>query len=377
MVVTVPRDAGKTMGNLSQPVDCRTAPRHGLAFAAACAAIVLLLAGPAAAQRVIGARTQPSVIVDLSVLDQLGPAPTLPQLLMPGVRTAAQPGKFGRVLRAPAAGGLRFPRVPGIESGKDRGRIVLKRPSSVKKKRKLRRKARKRPRRKARVAKVAPKAKKARPEPAMAPVTVAKLPPPPKIAPAPKMSAVKPETAPMAKPTRPSPTPPAPPAMTPSLPSPATTEPPKPPAIARLPAPEIKLPPAPTVSRPKPAVKSEPKPQIAALPPSAPKIGPGRSLLLLFDSGSAKLKRDATRKLKSVAKAMSGDDKLRLQLLAYASGSSRSASRSRRLSLSRALAARSYLIKEGVRSTRIDVRALGNKTQGGPPDRIDLIVTKR
>ena len=74
---------------------------------------------------------------------------------------------------------------------------------------------------------------------------------------------------------------------------------------------------------------------------------------------------------------MSGDDRLRLQLLAYASGASRSASRARRLSLSRALAARSYLIKEGVRSTRIDVRALGNKTQGGPPDRIDLIVTKR
>lgn len=374
MVVTVPRDSGKTMGNLTKPVDWRTAPRRGLAFAAGCAAIVLLLAGPAASQRVIGARTLPSVIVDLSVLDQLGPAPTLPQLLMPGVRAAAQPGKFGRVLRSPAAGGLRFPRVPGIETGKDQRRIVLKRPSSVKKKRKPRRKARKPPRRKAQVAKAAPKAKKARPAPAMAPVTVAKLPPPPKIVPAPKMSAVQPEKAPVAKPARPSPTPPA---MTPSLPPPAAKGPPKPPVIARLPAPEIKLPPAPTVAGPKPVVKSAPKPQIAALPPSAPKIGPGRSLLLLFDSGSAKLKREATRKLKSVAKAMSGDDKLRLQLLAYASGSSRSASRSRRLSLSRALAARSYLIKEGVRSTRIDVRALGNKTQGGPPDRIDLIVTKR
>ncbi len=374
MVVTVPRDSGKLMGNLTKPVDCRIAPRRGLAFAAVFAAIVLLLAGPAAAQRVIGARTQPSVVVDLSVLDQLGPAPTLPQLLMPGISAAAQPGKFGRVLRAPAAGGPRFPLVPGIETGKDRGRIVLKRPSSVKKKRKPRRKARKRPRRKARVAKPAPKARKAKPAPARAAVTVAKLPAPPKIAPAPKVSTVKPEKAPVAKPARPSP---ALPAMMPSAPPPAAEGPPKPPAIARLPAPEIKRPPAPMVSEPKPMGKPEPKPQIAALPPSAPKIGPGRSLLLLFDGGSAKLKREATRKLKSVAKAMSADDKLRLQLLAYANGSSRSASRSRRLSLSRALAARSYLIKEGVRSTRIDVRALGNKTQGGPPDRIDLIVTKR
>lgn len=365
MVVTVPKNSGKPMGNQTKPVDCRTAPRRGLAFAAA---FVLLLAGPAAAQSVIGARTQPSVIVDLSVLDQLGPAPTLPQLLMPGIRAAAQPGNFGRVLRAPAAGGPRFPLVPGFETGKDQGRIVLKRPSSVKKKRKLRRKARKRPRRKARVAKARPKAKKARPAPAPAPVTVAKLPPPPKIAPAPKISAVKPEQDPLVKPARPSPTPPPPP---------TAERPPKPPAIARLPAPEIKLPPAPAVFEPKPVVKPAPKPRVAALPPAAPKITPGRSLLLLFDGGSAKLKREATRKLKSVAKAMSADDKLRLQLLAYASGSARSASRARRLSLSRALAARAYLIKEGVRSTRIDVRALGNKTQGGPPDRIDLIVTKR
>lgn len=74
---------------------------------------------------------------------------------------------------------------------------------------------------------------------------------------------------------------------------------------------------------------------------------------------------------------MTADAKLRLQLLAYANGSSQSASQSRRLSLSRALAARSYLIGQGVPSTRIDVRALGNKTEGGPPNRIDIIVSKR
>ena len=157
----------------------------------------------------------------------------------------------------------------------------------------------------------------------------------------------------------------------------AEKSPPPPPAIARVPAPEIKAPPVPAAPTPKPVAKPEPKQQTASLPPAAPRLGPGRSLLLLFDGGSAKLKRDATRKLKSVAEAMSKDDKLRLQLLAYANGTSQSASKSRRLSLSRALAARSYLIGQGVRSTRIDVRALGNKTEGGPPDRIDVIVTKR
>jgi outer membrane protein OmpA-like peptidoglycan-associated protein len=126
-----------------------------------------------------------------------------------------------------------------------------------------------------------------------------------------------------------------------------------------------------------PKARQRAKPQTAALPPDRSKIRAGGSLRLKFGAGSAKLNADATRKLKSVAEAMSEDAKLRLQLLAYAGGSSQGASRARRLSLSRALSARSFLIGAGVRSTRIDVRALGNKSDGGPPDRIDVIVTKR
>jgi outer membrane protein OmpA-like peptidoglycan-associated protein len=47
------------------------------------------------------------------------------------------------------------------------------------------------------------------------------------------------------------------------------------------------------------------------------------------------------------------------------------------MSLSRALAIRSFLIENGVRSTRIDVRALGNKTTEEPFNRVDLKVTER
>ena len=47
-----------------------------------------------------------------------------------------------------------------------------------------------------------------------------------------------------------------------------------------------------------------------------------------------------------------------------------------RLSLSRALAVRAFLIDRGVRSTRMDVRALGNKFEKGPGDRVDLIFAK-
>ncbi len=47
-------------------------------------------------------------------------------------------------------------------------------------------------------------------------------------------------------------------------------------------------------------------------------------------------------------------------------------SKARRLSLSRALAVRAFLIDQGVRSTRMDVRALGDKVQDGPSDRVDI-----
>jgi hypothetical protein len=74
---------------------------------------------------------------------------------------------------------------------------------------------------------------------------------------------------------------------------------------------------------------------------------------------------------------MKGNEKSRLQLLAYAYEEQASPSKSRRLSLSRALAVRSHLISKGIRSTRIDVRALGDQVPGGEPNRVDLKITDR
>lgn len=128
---------------------------------------------------------------------------------------------------------------------------------------------------------------------------------------------------------------------------------------------------------PQRATKPKAAKQVASLPPKAAPISPGQTLRLTFPAGTARLTPEASRKLAEVAKTVVGDAQLRLQLLAYAGGSSETASQARRLSLSRALSARSFLIGKGVRSTRIDVRALGNKSGGGPPDRIDVLVTKR
>lgn len=97
----------------------------------------------------------------------------------------------------------------------------------------------------------------------------------------------------------------------------------------------------------------------------------------MFGAGVATVENAAGAQLNSIAKALKTDEALRLQLLAYSGGGAQTPSQARRMSLSRALAVRSHLIKEGVRSTRIDVRALGNKSEGGPPDRVDVIVTKR
>ena len=92
----------------------------------------------------------------------------------------------------------------------------------------------------------------------------------------------------------------------------------------------------------------------------------------MFPEGSVELDDDAKRRLSAIATALTENPTVRIQLLAYAMASSDGTSRARRLSLSRALAVRAYLIEKGVRSTRMDVRALGDKVEDGPADRVDI-----
>ena len=94
---------------------------------------------------------------------------------------------------------------------------------------------------------------------------------------------------------------------------------------------------------------------------------------IAFTADSAEIPDADRAQLDALAQKMAGDENLRIQLLAYAAGTPETASRARRMSLSRALAVRSYLIKQGVRSTRMDVRALGNNVEGSPADRVDII----
>ena len=154
--------------------------------------------------------------------------------------------------------------------------------------------------------------------------------------------------------------------------------PPPPPPVAAAPSP---APPKPASSKPAPAKAAPeimPAPRQTAVVAPAPKSwGKGSTLRIAFDGGSAKLPDEAKADLEALARALAEDSRLRLQVKAYAAGTKDSTSRARRLSLSRALSVRSYLIGQGLRSTRIDVRALGDKAEGGPADRADLLVVSR
>ncbi len=130
-----------------------------------------------------------------------------------------------------------------------------------------------------------------------------------------------------------------------------------------------------------------PENQTATLPPSppppvtpAPVVAPPRSILsFVFDAASTELPQTAEAGVTTLAERMRANENLRLQLRSYASGTPEMLREARQLSLARALALRERLTALGVRSTRIDIRALGAgggagadaSAHDGSPDRID------
>jgi outer membrane protein OmpA-like peptidoglycan-associated protein len=124
--------------------------------------------------------------------------------------------------------------------------------------------------------------------------------------------------------------------------------------------------------------------QQAAVTPPAPATGgsaapsgggalPAGAYRVLYTGESDDVPPTANGDLDKVAASMQSDQNMRIQILAYAAGTEDTESKARRKSLARGLAIRSYLIKAGVPSTRIDVRALGSKADGGPADRVDIV----
>jgi outer membrane protein OmpA-like peptidoglycan-associated protein len=116
---------------------------------------------------------------------------------------------------------------------------------------------------------------------------------------------------------------------------------------------------------------------VIASVPSASESAAVESLQLVFQAGVETLSDRDMSELDVLAADLVTDEDQRIQLMAYASSQDGTASMARRLALSRALEVRKYLIDSGVRSTRIDVRALGNAAESGPLDRIDIVLVER
>lgn len=214
-------------------------------------------------------------------------------------------------------------------------------------------------------------------QPTTRPARVTAATPPPAPAPTP---APAPQPAVVQAPSPAPVTPPAP-AATPTPPPapaapPATASVPPPPAIPA--APQVAPPPppaAPAATDPAPASAPPPPPTQTASRGTPPEDGD--ETRVLFEPGSANLSDAAKASLNTLASQLKADSEVRVQLQAYAAGTDESAPDARRLSLSRALKVRSHLIDQGVRSTRMDVRALGVKAEGGPSDRVDAVIVRR
>lgn len=153
--------------------------------------------------------------------------------------------------------------------------------------------------------------------------------------------------------------------------------PPKPAVTDEVPLATAETPlPPPTPELPSSAEEPTSEQVIASLPEEPVSVA-NDALRIPFGEGGADIPGSALQPLQELAARMSREPTLRVQLFAFATGTQETASQARRLSLSRALAVRAVLIDAGVRSTRMDVRALGANTNEAPTDRVDVLVVRR
>ncbi len=153
----------------------------------------------------------------------------------------------------------------------------------------------------------------------------------------------------------------------------AVPVPPKPPPAVPVAPPAIAaIPPAVAV----PVAKQPPPtaPPVAADAPGEPSPIQG-GVRVTFGPDRADLNGATVQAVRDFARTMKENGQETVNVIATAAGTADDPSTPRRLSLSRALAARSVLVNEGIASTRIYVRALGANGPEGPADRVDLIAS--
>ncbi len=141
------------------------------------------------------------------------------------------------------------------------------------------------------------------------------------------------------------------------------------------------VPPPPAITAPpaKGIQKATENPKVSSLSPDQPSAEgsvDGEKVTVFFAPKSTDIPPGTEPFFKKMVNQVKADKSLRLQLRGYAGSAEGSVSQARRVSLFRALSVRTYLMKRGIRSTRMDIRALGNKIEEGNPDRVDIEIKK-
>ena len=131
-----------------------------------------------------------------------------------------------------------------------------------------------------------------------------------------------------------------------------------------------------------PAATGEREAENAATAPSqAPDGQPGPAvdldaldgLRVLFAADGTAIDAAAEADLLRLVSYLSHHQAQRVVLHAHAGDGAQGSSHARRLSLTRALAVRSFLVDQGVPANRIYLRPLGSQHEDGPPDRVDIL----
>ena len=291
----------------------------------------------------IGGHGGQSVEVDLSVLDNLPPLSTLPELLRPGWRPHLTRAVERLPLRGERTMSARLSLRAGQSAPPPKPIVKQLRPKIVS------------------------------PKPRLAPSSF------------PSTTALK-AGSPPPKPRIEAPTVIMPLPVKPRAMVAAHSAPPSPPKLATTEIPRASF----TATSTQIPKAGAPGPIIASARPPPPKLvksttrpttanvaAAGDRVRLMFDQSQTVITEPMAVSLAGLIRSLKADEARRIQLLAYAAppgGQANNGSKARRLSLSRALSVRTYLLGQGVSSTRMDVRAMGNRAKSGPANRVDVII---
>jgi outer membrane protein OmpA-like peptidoglycan-associated protein len=117
------------------------------------------------------------------------------------------------------------------------------------------------------------------------------------------------------------------------------------------------------------AAEAPPEPDNTQPAPPIPQGG----IRIVYPADLNDVPAEANAALDDLAAQMLADESMRVEIRCYASGTADTESKARRKSLARCLSIRQHLFTKDVRTTRMDVRALGLKSEGQPADRVDIV----